>query len=71
MTLHANVRRPGTNLPAGVVRVEYELSPAPRYYWSSADAPASWHEADSLQEATARALGFRDLEDAMFGRLPE
>lgn len=63
MTLIAPARGEA-NVIVGAVRIEAELSPEPRYYWSPAENYGRWHEADSLQEATARALGFRDLADA-------
>lgn len=63
MTLIAPVRGE-RNLVVGHVRIEAELSPEPRFYWGTIDSYGTWHEADSLQEATARALGYRDLADA-------
>jgi len=62
MTIIALVHGPGTQIPVGRIRIEAELSGEPRWYWQG-HHDWRWFEADGLAEATARAMGHRDLSE--------
>jgi hypothetical protein len=69
VTLVCLVPGPGTQIPVGRIRIDAELSDSPRFYWQG-HWDWRWFEAASLAEATARALGYRDLEDAHKDTVP-